>query len=268
MLSFVRNVRTFALKELSVYFTTLIGYVGFGAYAFLMGLFFITALNRYQTLTNVYVTNRQPGMLEQLNFNDAIITPMLSSGFGMFLFFVPFLTMRLFAEEKSGRTFELLMTLPVRTIEIVLGKFFALVTMLLIFCLIPMVFPVILHVYGSTSGGASPVEWWPVMSGFLFVFLMGLTCASLGMLVSSLSESQVVAAVGTFAVLLIGFVLPSIAQRLDGDWRYFVEYLTPMTHVGRGVQGRVRYSDLMYFVSVNAMLLYFTHRVVEAQRWR
>lgn len=264
----LRNTLAIASKELNIYFTTLVGYAGFGAYAFLMGLMFISHLNNYQQLTDRFVSNRQPGMLEQLNFNDAIITPMLSSGLGMFLFFVPFLTMRLFAEEKSARTFELLMTAPLRTLELVMGKFLAVTAMIAVFCLIPMVFPFILHVYGSSSGTGSPVEWWPVASGFGAIFLMGLTCASVGMLVSSLSESQVVAAVGTFAVLLVGFVLPTIAQRLDGDWRALLEYLTPLTHVGRGLQGRVRLADLTYFVSVNAVLVYLTHRVVEAQRWR
>lgn len=264
----IRNTLTIAGKELNIYFTTLVGYAGFGAYAFLMGLMFISHLNNYQNLTDRFVQSRQPGMLEQLNFNDAIITPMLSSGLGMFLFFVPFLTMRLYAEEKSGRTFELLMTAPLRTVELVSGKFLAVATMIVVFTLIPLVFPFILHFYGSSSSPGSPVEWWPVASGFGAVFLMGLTCASIGMFVSSLSESQVVAAVGTFAVLLVGFVLPTIASRLEGDWRALLEYLTPLSHVGRGLQGRVRLADLTYFLSANAVLLYLTHRVVEAQRWR
>ena len=264
----MRNTLTIAEKELSIYFTTIVGYSGFGAYAFLMGLVFISALNKYQTLTDYYVGNRQPGLLEQLNFNDQIITPMLSSGLWMFLFFIPFLTMRQFAEEKSSRTFELLMTVPLRSIELVLGKFLSVVIMVFIFTLIPLIFPFILHAYGSTSGDSSPVEWAPVLSGFSSIFFMGVTCAAIGLLISSLSESQIVAALGTFAVLLIGFVLPMIAQRLEGDWRIFIDYLTPVSHVVRGLQGRLRLSDIVYFSSVTAVVLYFTHRVVEAHRWR
>lgn len=264
----IRRIWVVAKKELSIYFTTLVGYLGFGAYAFLMGLLFISSLNNFQNLTDRFVGERNPALLEQLNFNDAIITPMLSSGLGMYLFFIPFLTMRLFAEEKSARTFELLMTLPVRTVELVGGKFLSLVVMVGVFSLVPVVFPLILHAYGSTAGAQSPVEWWPVASGLGAIFLMGLTCASVGLLVSALAESQVVAAVGTFAVLLVGFVLPSLAGRVEGDWRYVLEYLTPLTHVSRGLQGRVRLADLLYFGSALGMLLFFTHRVVEAQRWR
>lgn len=263
----MRNTLTIFQKEIGIYFTTVVGYAGFGAYAFLMGLVFISALNKYQSLTELYLNNRQPALLEQLNFNDVIITPMLSSGLWMFLFFVPFLTMRLFAEERSGRTFELLMTAPLRTIELVLGKFLALVVMIGLFTIIPVVFPLILHVYGSSTE-ATPVEWWPVWSGLASIFLLGLGFATVGLLVSALSESQVVAALGTFALLLICFVLPMIAQRLEGDWRSVVEYLTPISHVTRGLQGRLRSSDLVYFASLVGMLVFFTHRAVEAERWR
>lgn len=268
MLKSIQKVLAVAEKELSIYLTTLVGYTGFGAFAFLMGLVFITSLNNYQDLTQQFLAQKQGAAIDRLNFNDGIIIPMLSSGLGLFLFFIPFLTMRLFAEEKSGRTFELLMTTPLRTVEIVFGKYLAVTTMVLVYALIPLVFPVILHVYGSSSDVGSPVEWWPVASGFGSIFVMGVTCASVGLLVSSLSETQVVASVGTFAILLVAFVLPTLAQRVEGDWRLVLEYLTPVSHVGRAIQGRVHLSDVIYFASINVGCLYFTHRVVEGQRWR
>ncbi len=264
----MRNIVTIAEKELGVYLTTVVGYAGFGAYAFLMGLGFVSALSAYQRATETYVATKQPALLEQLNFNDQILVPMFSSGLWLFLFFVPFLTMRLFAEEKSARTFELLMTAPVTTADLVLGKWLAAAAMIGAMTAIPLVFPLILHFYGSSSGSGSPVEWAPVVSGLLAILLMGLTFTSVGLLSSSLSESQVVAALGTFAVLLFGFLLPTIASRIDGDARTLLEYLSPVSHVSRGLQGRVRLSDLVYFGTVNAVLLYFTHRVVESHRWR
>ncbi len=262
------NIITMARKELNIYFTTIIGYAGFGTYAFLMGLVFITTLNKYQNFTQFYLANQQPQLLEQLNFNDAIITPMLSTGLWMYLFFIPFLTMRQFAEEKSNRTFELLMTAPISSLQLVLGKFLGVAAMVATMTAIPLVFPIILHVYGSSSSPGSPVEWMPVLSGFLSVFLMGIVFASMGMLVSALTESQIVAALLTFALLLVNFVTPMLAQRLDGEWRSVVEYITPVTHVMRGLQGRLLLSDLVYFCSCAAAYLYFTLRVVESHRWR
>jgi ABC-2 type transport system permease protein len=262
------NSITIARKELGIYFTTIIGYVGFGAFSFLMGLVFVTTLNRYQQMTQYYLGQQQPQLLERLNFNDQIVQPMLSTGYWMFLFFVPFLTMRLFAEEKSARTFELLMTAPITTLEIVLGKFFSVAFMMLVMSVIPLVFPLILHVYGTSSGPGSAVEWMPVYSGALVVFLLGLTFCAIGLLISSLTENQIVAAVLTFAVLLLAFVIPLIAGRLDGDWRVVVEYISPMSHVNRGLVGRLLLADLVYFGSAISFLLFLTHRVVESHRWR
>jgi ABC-2 type transport system permease protein len=254
-------------KELRIYFSTVIAYAGFGAYAFIMGLLFVGALNRYQQLTQYYLSQQQPDLLEKLNFNDAIITPMLSTGIWMFLFFVPFLTMRLFAEEKSQRTFELLMSAPLRSIDLVLGKFMAVFLMMGVMAALPLIFPAILAAYGSGAHG-SGVEWAPVWSGALSIFLLGLAFCSLGLLFSSLAESQIVAALMTFAVLLVGFVLPLMAARLEGDWRAFVEYLAPATHVSRGLEGRLHLKDLVYFVTSILTCLFLTHRVVESQRWR
>ena len=264
----MRTIFAIAQKELSIYFTTVTGYAGFGAYAFLMGLVFVTSLNRFQQLTQYYLGQQRPELLQQLNFNDQIIQPMMSTGMWMFLFFVPFLTMRLFAEEKSSRTFELLMTTPVTSLSIVLGKFLSVAVMILVMCAIPLVFPLILHLYGATSTGEGPVEWAPVWSGTLVVTLMGLTFSAVGLLVSSATESQIVAALLTFAALLLAFVLPMIAGRLEGDWRAVVEYVSPLAHVGRGVQGRVLLSDLVYFASSIALVLFMTVRVVESHRWR
>lgn len=193
---------------------------------------------------------------------------MLSTGVWMFLFFIPFLTMRLFAEEKTNRTFELLMTAPLSSMEMVLGKFLGVTVMVGIMCLIPLVFPMILHVYGTSSSVESPVEWAPVLSGTLAIAFLGITFCAVGLLISALTENQIVAAVLTFAVLLLAFVLPMIAGRLEGDWRLVMEYVTPMGHVNRGVLGRLRLADIVYFVSSIGLLLFLTLRVVESHRWR
>jgi len=261
------NTLAILRKELRIYFSTVIAYASFGAFAFIMGLLFVGQLNRFQQFTQHYLSTQQPEMLERLNFNDAIITPMLSTGIWMFLFFIPFLTMRLFAEEKSGRTFELLMSLPLRSIDLVLGKFLAVALMIAAMVSIPLIFPYILEVYG-TGGSTGAIEWAPVWSGTLTVLLIGLAFCSLGMLFSALAESQIVAALMTFAALLITFVLPVMAARLEGDWRAFIEYLAPVSHVTRGLEGRLHLKDLVYFGSTIFLCLFLTHRVIESHRWR
>ncbi|MCB9655531.1 MAG: ABC transporter permease subunit [Deltaproteobacteria bacterium] len=262
------GILTIARKELSIYFTTTIGYVAFGAYTFVMGLLFITSVNRFQQYTELYLAQQKPDLLEQLNFNDAIISPMLSTAGWMFLFFVPFLTMRLFAEEKSNRTFELLMTAPITSLDMVLGKFLGASVLVLFMGLLPAIYPLILHIYGVSTGGGSSVEWAPVFSGSLVIVLLGVMFTAIGLFISALTESQVVAALLTFAWLLILCLLPSFSSRLEGDWQTLVEFLGPLVHVARGVRGRIHVADLTYFATFSVVFLVLTHRVVESHRWR
>lgn len=262
--------RTLAIlrRELGVYFTTVIAYVGFGLFSFLTGLLFVGSLSRFQQVADAAVTRQDPSMLERMNVNDMILTPTLSSELWMFLFFIPFLTMRLFAEEKAQRTFELLLTAPVRTIEVVLGKFLAAAVLVAILALLPIVFPIIIDAYGSGARGGGAVEWAPVWAGTLSIFLIGLSYAAIGLLMSALADSQIVAALLTFAALLLGYVLPIMAARVEGDWRVLLEYAAPVTHVGRGLEGRLHVKDLVYFATVILGALTLTHRVVESNRWR
>ena len=112
------------------------------------------------------------------------------------------------------------------------------------------------------------VEWAPVVSGVLTVALLGLAFAAIGLFFSSLTESQMVAALLTFAAILLGFVLPMMANRLEGPWRTFLEYLAPTNHVGRGLEGRIHIKDVAYFLTLIVSFLVLTHRVVESHRWR
>ncbi|MBI2376958.1 MAG: ABC transporter permease subunit [Deltaproteobacteria bacterium] len=261
------NTLAIAKKELNVYFTTVIAYSGFGAFVFLMGLVFVSSLNRYVDLQSFYIGQQQAELAARMNVNDMIVTPMFTTGVWMFLFFVPFLTMRLFAEEKSGRTFELLMSAPVRATELVLGKFVGVSVIVVTMTCLPLVFPVILELYGQSASGHT-VDWAPVLCAAGVFALLGIAFSTVGLFVSSLTESQIVAALMTFAVLLASFVLPMIAGRLEGDWRAVVEYVSPVAHVSRGIEGRLLLSDLAYFGSLIALSLFLTQRVIESQRWR
>jgi ABC-2 type transport system permease protein len=255
-------------KELNIYFTTWIAYGGLGAYAFILGLVFISSLNKFQQYTEYYLAQQQPQLLEKLNFNDGIIGPLFSTSVWLFLFFIPFLTMRLFAEEKQARTFELLMTAPLTSFQMVFGKFLAVGAIIAVMTSLGVIFPAILAAYGTGSTTAGGVEWAPVWSGLLSVLLVGLSFAAVGLMISALTESQIVAALLTFAALLMSFVLPMIAGRIEGDWRAVIEWVTPVSHVSRGLEGRLALKDLVYFGSAIAGFLFLTLRIVESHRWR
>jgi ABC-2 type transport system permease protein len=255
-------------KELNIYFTTWIAYGGLGAYALILGSVFVSSLSKFQQYTEYYLAQQQPALLEKLNFNDGIIGPLFSTSVWLFLFFVPFLTMRLFAEEKQARTFELLLTAPITSFGMVIGKFAAVAVIIAVMTSIGLIFPAILAAYGTGSTTSGGVEWAPVWSGLLSVLLLGLAFASIGLMISALTESQIVAALLTFAVLLMSFVLPMIAARIEGDWRAVIEWATPVSHVGRGLEGRLALRDLVYFGSAIVAFTFITTRVVESHRWR
>ncbi len=125
----------------------------------------------------------------------------------LYMIFIPILTMRSMAEERKGKTDQLLLTSPVSATQIVLGKFFAMATVLAL-ALVPFFFtPILISSYGN---GSYLIDY----STMLTFFLLGCVYIGIGMLISSLTESQIIAAVGTFVVLLLLHLWPSLMNLL------------------------------------------------------
>ena len=156
---------------------------------------------------------------------------------------VPLLTMRSFAEERKNRTDQLLLTSPVKLSEIVLGKYFAMVTVYAVPCLIFCIFPLIIK---SVGVGYPKVDYTAI---FLF-FMMGCVYIAIGMFLSSLTESQVIAAVTTFGALLLVFL-----------WGGLVEFL-PTTKES-GIIGMVLIISLAVFIIYKMTKNYFLAGILE-----
>ncbi len=171
-------------KELRSYFTNLHGYI-FGAFMLLICGIFFYAVN----LKSLYP-----------NFEYALETTSF-----IFLLVVPIVTMKCFAEEKGQKTDQLLYSLPLSTTEIVMGKFFALYTVFLIPLSIMSVYPLILSLFGTVNFGAT-------YSCILGFFLLGGALLSIGMFISSLTESQIIAAVVSFGTVLLLYLLSSLVS--------------------------------------------------------
>lgn len=162
-------------RELKSYFDSMIGYIFI---AFLVAI------------TGVYF------MVYNLNMGYPYFSYALNSILFIMLVAVPVLTMKCFAEEKRSRTDQLLLTAPVSLTQIVLGKYFAMVTVFAIPCLIYTVFPLIIESQGDAHIGID------YMAIFVF-FLLGCVYIAIGMFLSALTESQIIAAISTFGVLLV-----------------------------------------------------------------
>ncbi|MFN2132563.1 MAG: ABC transporter permease [Anaerolineae bacterium] len=236
----MRNTWIIARRELYAYFVSPIAYLVAAAFLLLSGLFFVVGAARWQ---------------------DATLQPMFGSLSIVLIFLAPVLTMRLLSREQDQGTIELLLTAPVRDWEVVTGKFLSsLIYYAGTLALTGLYIPVLV-LYGHPDLGT-------IGSGYLGLVLLGAALLALGVLSSSLTGNQIVAAVigivasvGLWLLDLLGSLLGSGVQQVIG-------YLTPSGHYYNLVDGIVDTRDLVYYLSATFLFLFLASRVIEARRWR
>lgn len=266
----MRNVLAIARKELTIYFTTPWAWLVFMAMAFVSGVFFVASLSNFKQVQEAAKAlswqQLGPELSVYKNLTDGVVVQLWGIVVIITLFVAPFLSMRLFAEERRQKTFELLMTSPVRPIEIVLGKYLGAVGIIATTLGITIVYPVLLSLFGSSESG-SALEWSTVGLGYFALLLWGCTCMAIGMFISALTDSQMVAAFFTFVVLLPWMLLKGLAQQTEGPMRAVVNYLSFDSQMQNLLKGVFDPKALVFFASVIAVQLVLTHRAIEAQRW-
>jgi ABC-2 type transport system permease protein len=260
----MKNAFAIAKKELNIYFATPIAYVMFTLFVVIGSYFFLRLLGSYEQASLMYMRINQPEVLSRLNFQDAIFRNLFGNLGVILIFIVPFLTMRLVAEEKRQHTIELLYTTPVTPTQIVWGKYLAALGILVCALALTLTYPVLVQFVARDSNG---VEWRSVMLGYLGLFLMGGAFMAIGLFISSLTESQVVAALITFVVLLMSWIIGWSAGESEGWVRDFVNYLASVSHLDSFSRGTLDLKDVVYFLSIIVLGLFATNRAVEAHRW-
>lgn len=266
----MRNIITIARKELSIYFTTPWGWIGSAAMAFISSFFFVFFLNSFKEVQDKAKikgwANMDPDLAPMRNLTDGVIVNLFGWLLFITLFIAPFLAMRLFAEERRQKTIELLFTAPVRTIEIVLGKYLGGIGAIAATLGVTIVYPIILSIFGASQSG-SALEWSTVALGYGALFLWGAVCMGVGMFISALTESQMLAAVLTFVVLLLWTALGALAPSAEEPWRSAIRYVSFDTQLQNLMGGVLDLKALVFFASIILLTVLFTHRAVEAQRW-
>ena len=263
----MRTALAIARKELSLYFLTPWAYAVFTAMLALAAFFFVDALSEFQRAQEMARSvgwERVPQQYQ--NLTDGVMVPFWTSVMMITLFVVPFLSMRLFAEEKRHRTFELLMTVPVRPVEIVLGKYLGGLGIITATLGLTLFFPVLLSFLGHSDSG-SVLEWSTVLLGYGALLLWGATCMAIGLFISTLTESQMVAALVTFAVLLPWMLLRGLAMGTEEPVRSLLGALAFDVQLGGMIRGVLELKTLVFFASVIFFSLLLSHRAIEAQRW-
>lgn len=253
----MRNIWTICRRELYSYFVSPIAWVLLTIFAFVCGVFTydISAMFVRSSLES-----QMSGQQVPMNINEQIIAPLFSNVAVIGLFLVPLITMRLFAEEKRQGTIELLVTSPVRDVEIVIGKWLSAVLMygaLLVVLLLDFSF---LFFYGRP-------DWKPVATGFLGLLLLGSCLLALGTFVSTLTKNQIVAGAICFAASLLLWIA-NWSSYSSSPIAQFFNKLSVVSHLDSFSRGVVDTQDLIYYLSMIFFGLFLTSRSLESLRWR
>jgi len=196
-----------------------------------------------------------------MNLNEMIIRPLLSNVSVIGLFFIPLISMRLFAEEKRNGTFELLATSPIRDQEIIIGKWLAAValyTCMLLFTALNFTF---LFRYGHP-------DWKPLAIGYLGLLLQAAGLLAIGTFISTLTRNQIIAGAATFGVCLLLWVLEWVSGYETATWARVLSYMSVITHFESFAKGVIDSKDAIFNVSLIFLSLFFTARSLESLRWR
>ena len=178
-----------------------------------------------------------------------------------FMIIVPVLTMRSIAEEKRQKTDNLLYSLPISMTDVVLGKYFAMLTVFLIPVIVIGTYPFLLSAYGSVNLSGA-------LGALLAFYLLGAALIAVGMFISSVTESQAVAAGLCFGILLVNYFLSTLAGFLSSSVlsSFFAE-LSLFSRFEELTGGVLDLRTLVFFLSVAGVFLYLTVQSMEKRRW-
>ena len=247
-------------KEMNIYLTTPLAYILAGVFLLISGFMFYILVEYFAQNYNQFARMGDTGAMD---LTQMILRPFLSNLTFLFLILTPLICMRLFAEERRYGTQELLLTSPVTSLDIVLGKFFAGVSMNFLIYLVTCLFPIFLVIYGNPDLG-------PVIVGYLGVLLLIMGFVSIAMFASAVTSSTLVAAMLSFGILLMLWIIGWVSFSRFGTsaWLSVVQYISAPNHLEDFFKGVVDTKHVLYFLSITFLGLFLTHGAVESQRWR
>ncbi len=254
----MQNILTIYWKEIRSYFVSPIAYILLTMFALIFGFFFWNALGYFVLMG---MEEQMRGQAFPMNLNEQIIRPLLSNASVIGLFFIPMITMRLFAEEKRSGTIELLATSPVRDIEVIIGKWLAALSLyacMLLFTAINFAF---LFKYGNP-------DWKPLAIGYLGLLLQAGGLLAIGTFISTLTKNQIIAGAATFGVCLMLWVLEWVSGYETATWAQVLAYMSVITHFQSFAKGVLEIKDAIFYLTVIFLGLFFTSRSMESLRWR
>lgn len=247
-------------REMMAYFHSPIAYVVITIFIIISGYFFFNILSFYNFIA-FSVGMRASEMGSQLNVVEMVLRPLYNNLAVVLLLMVPLLTMRLLSEEKRMGTIELLLTFPIRDGEMITGKFVACLAIYGVMLGTTFTFPVMLYFFGY-------VEWGPVFTAYLGLFLIGASFISIGILLSSFTENQIIAAVSTFGILLILWVIDASERFVGPNLAAVLKDLSIISHFENFSKGVIDTRDIIFYLNFSFLFIFLTLRSLDSKHWR
>ncbi|HEY0709657.1 MAG TPA: ABC transporter permease subunit [Polyangia bacterium] len=227
-------------RELRTYFNSPVAYIVVTVFMLLAGYLFFN---------NVFI-EKQAEMRGYFG-----LAPML------FSFIIPAMTMRLVAEEKGSGTLELLITMPVRDWQVVVGKFLAALGLLAVLLLLTLSYAISLSSIG-------PLDKGPAYGGYFGLLLMGGAYVAIGVMASSLTKNQIVAFILAFAISFGLYLFGKIIQVVPASLQPLIAFLSIDSHFESISRGVIDTRDVIYYLSVMVVSLVIATVSLESRKWK
>ena len=254
----MKNILLICQKELKSYFASPIAYAVMAIFGLIFGWVFFNASREFIRFS---LQSQMMGGGGATNVNDQIVRPLLGFAGTIALFLVPMITMRLFAEEKRTGTIELLLTSPVKDIEIILGKWLGAVLLFGCVLAMSMINIALLFAWGKP-------DLKPVLVAYLGLLLQGATLLAIGALISTMTRNQIIAGIATFFVSLLLWLLSWFTAFDSSATAQVVNYHSIVTHFENFGKGVLDSKDVIFYLSMIFFSLFLTSRSLESLRWR
>ncbi len=251
------NILAIAQKELKSYFASPIAYILIGFFLLPFGVFFYLYLDAFLK-QGMQMAQYGGG---SMSINQQVIRGVLQNASVVILFIMPMITMRTYSEEKRSGTIELLLTSPVKDVEIILGKFFGALGLYVTILFVTLLYMGILFYYGNP-------EWRPLVSGYLGLLLMGGAFIAIGLLISSTTNNQIVAGVVTFVVFLLFWIVGWFGDSAGPTIGPITRWLSITEHFDDFSKGIIDTKHVLYYLTLITSGLFLTAKSVDTERWR
>ena len=253
----MRNVLAIADREIRSYFASPIAYILIGFFLLPFGVFFYLYLDAFLK-QGMQMAQYGGG---SMSINQQVIRGVLQNASVVILFIMPMITMRTYSEEKRSGTIELLLTSPVKDVEIILGKFFGALGLYVTILFVTLLYMGILFYYGNP-------EWRPLVSGYFGLLLMGGAFIAIGLLISSTTNNQIVAGVVTFVVFLLFWIVGWFGDSAGPTIGPITRWLSITEHFDDFSKGIIDTKHVLYYLTLITFGLFLTAKSVDTERWR